>query len=131
MEINTFMGKLAYSYDSETMKALWQAMDDMRERWGDAYIADQIKANADSVELAILRYARSHPLTQEVAPPPAPAAQWVHVDNEKPNWLKRIGIVLGIAMLFAVVAIIFCEIEMDRGEKLLAEATVIAAERPE
>ena len=50
-----FMWGIAGRYNADMLTDLWIAMDEMRRRYGDQFVAATIKKNPQTAELALIR----------------------------------------------------------------------------
>ena len=99
-----FMGSLNKNYTADEMRRLWGAMDEMRHRYGDVFVADAISKSSVEAELALFRYARK--LERQKAqrdPQDVPyTARWTHVYPSRGNLERKLAAFFTVALIAGI-----------------------------
>ena len=104
-QILSFMGELALRYSASDMNKLWNAMDLMRKRYGDLFVAENIERNKTEAELALFRYWKTNLEKQAIEETKAEhKPRFVHVYPRQRNIAKHWLSVLAIITIYMVVA---------------------------
>lgn len=107
--INSLMNELAMRYTAAEMRELWDALDVMRLRYGDVFVAAAIKKDRKDAELALFRYIKTLKKEAETAPE-TPAedapAKWHRVaPKAKKKSLGKIGLLALIVLIGTAIAL--------------------------
>lgn len=121
--IMAFMGELAYRYSNEEMGQLWTAVNMMRNRYGDIFIAQSIQKDKTGAELALFRYYKKHKPEVEVEVIEQPE-RWHRIYPKQKKIAKKLITLLAIGLLLGTMTITLVNSisAVSRSDAVIAEA---------
>ena len=123
--IMSFMGTLALRYDSTSMKKLWQAMDLMRARYGDIFVAEAIKKDSTDAELALFRYFQKHEKDLPQPEEEIPEVRWHRAYPKQRNIARRFVALIALMLLALVIyTITASQVAIHRSDEILNRTAV-------
>lgn len=126
--INSLMNDMARRYSFSEMEELWDAMDTMRTRYGDIFVADAINKDRKDAELALFRYVKTLKREKEEAQEqltedePEPRVNWhkAYPTTRRKGILKKLAFfAVGTLLALVLYCLVSGSLAIERSQKLI------------
>ena len=124
-----FMWSLSDKYSADEFKQLWKAMEVMRNKYGDIFVASAIQKDRNDAELALLRYYRNHCKKTDMACPVVQEpAEKFHPENR--HRIVRNYVALLVAGIIALVLLttLLTTMQVRQSDSVIERADRILSE---